>query len=222
MKHSQPSAPPRRPGGRRTGAVEPHVPRPRRHVRAAACAACRSSPRSTLLVVVAPLAAFGVLPGVDRPARGRRAGPRPGLAARGPRRWSGHAAVRRTRAARREPAHTTHGTAGRPPSLATTRHRTAAREPQTVAAPARGHRGRDAGVGQTPDAEAPPGSCRSTPSPAPAGSRSRPAADLHAQGQGERPVPVAAPVAESASAVEEPELRRMMDDLLHRRRAAGA
>ena len=176
----------------------------------------------TLLVVVVPLALFGVLAGwtvllavavlaldlawLRRAAQVERARRRTA-----------------TRAARREHSLTTHArrSATDAPSTAP-RTTTAAREPQTVAAPAAATEGGTPESGQTPDADPAPAAQVDTvtgsgwqPVPVPP-----PTYTLKAKA--ERPVPVAAAVAESAAAVEEPGSVAVMDDLLDRRRAAGA
>jgi hypothetical protein len=172
----------------------------------------------TLLVVVTPLTVFGVLAGwtallavavlaldlawLRRAAQVERARRRTA-----------------TRVARREPSLTTH--ARRSPTVAPgSTH--AAREPKTVAAPAAATEGGTPESGQTPDADPAPAAPVDTvtgsgwqPVPVPP-----PTYTLKAKA--ERPVPVAAPVPESASAVEEPGSVAVMDDLLDRRRAAGA
>ena len=173
----------------------------------------------TLLVVVAPLSLFGVLAGwtallavvvlaldlawLRRAAQVERAR----------RRTS-------TRAARREAPLTTH--ARRSATVAPGSTTTAAREPQTVAAPAAAAEGGTPESSQTPDADPAPGAQVDTvtgsgwqPVPVPP-----PTYTLKAKA--ERPVPVAAPVAESASAAVESGSVAVMDDLLDRRRAAGA
>ena len=172
----------------------------------------------TLLVVVTPLAVFGVL-----------AGWTPLLAAAVlalDLAWLRHAAqverARRrtaTRSARREPSLTTHARRSAAVAPGSTH---AAREPQTVAAPAVATEGETPESGQTPDADpAPPAQVDTVtgsgwqPVPVPP-----PTYTLKAKA--ERPVPVATPVAESASAVVESGSVAVMDDLLDRRRAAGA
>jgi hypothetical protein len=171
----------------------------------------------TLLVVVTPLALFGVLAGwtallpvvvlaldlawLRRAAQVERARRRTA-----------------TRAVRREASLTTH--ARRSPTVAPG-STAAARESQTVAAPAATGDGTPESA-QTADADPAPAALADTvtgsgwqPVPVPP-----PTYTLKAKA--ERPVPVAAPVAESASAVEEPGSVLVMDDLLDRRRAAGA
>ncbi len=171
----------------------------------------------TLLVVVTPLTVVGVLAGwtallavavlaldlawLRRAAQVERARRRTA-----------------TRAARREHSLTTH--ARRSPS-ANPGATHAVREPQTVAAPAATEGGTPES-GQTTDADPAPAAQVDTvtgsgwqPVPVPP-----PTYTLKAKA--ERPVPAAAPVAESPSAVEESGSVAVMDDRLDRRRAAGA
>jgi hypothetical protein len=172
----------------------------------------------TLLVVVTPLTLFGVLAGwtallavvvlaldlawLRRAAQVERARRRTA-----------------TRAARREASLTTHA---RRSATVAPGSATAAREPQTAAAPAAATEGGTPESGQVPDADPAPAAQVDTvtgsgwqPVPVPP-----PTYTLKAKA--ERPVPVAAPVAESPSAVVEPGSVAVMDDLLDRRRAAGA
>jgi hypothetical protein len=172
----------------------------------------------TLLVVVTPLSLFGVLAGwtalvavavlaldlawLRRAAQVERARRRTA-----------------TRAARREPSFTTHARGSATPVHGST---AAAREPQAVPAPAVATEAGTPESSQTADADPAPAAQVDTvtgsgwqPVPVPP-----PTYTLKAKA--ERPVPVAAPVAESASAAGESGSVAVMDDLLDRRRAAGA
>jgi hypothetical protein len=171
----------------------------------------------TLLVVVTPLTVLGVLAGwvallaaavlaldlawLRRAAQVERARRRTA-----------------TRAARREPALTTHARRSATVAPGSTH---AAREPQTVAATSAATEGGPESD-ETPEADPAPAAQVDTvtgsgwqPVPVPP-----PTYTLKAKA--ERPVPVAAPVAESATALEAPGSVAVMDDLLDRRRAAGA
>jgi hypothetical protein len=210
VQHSQPSEPAAAPV--RTGAPRLAGGMSARRLRGLSLLASL-----TLLVVVIPLALFGALAGwtallpvvvlaldlawLRRAAQVERARRRTA-----------------TRAVRREASLTTH--ARRSPTVAPG-STAAARESQTVAAPAATEGGTSESA-QTADADPAPAAQVDTvtgsgwqPVPVPP-----PTYTLKAKA--ERPVPVAAPVAESASAVEEPGSVLVMDDLLDRRRAAGA